>query len=222
MPNWCSNYVTISGPDVEKFRQDINKWHELSEVEKEYDPNISTDWLGRLLYNSGLVKYKINTRKDQNGKETHDIELDFVPGDEISCRAFCSELPIPDIDGDRFTLMYDSAWSPMINIWRRLADFKNYDVDITFTSEEPGCEIYVSNDDDVVGLYMVDACLPNGEEYMEQLTEKETISAFQNAFKTEENDFGKLTAMANNFNDNDLDYYIYVHEYEYADLCDVS
>lgn len=220
MPNWCSNNVTFSGPDVKKFRDDLAKWWKQEDEIIKYNAG-SSDWLGRFLHNSGMVPYEVKKAIGHDGKEIYDVELKFEPGKEISCRAFLSETEIPEIDGECFTLNYESACSPMINIWQELANFKGYNIEITFIAEERGCGIYLSNDDYYVGKYNVDVNIP-GDGFIDEYSEDEIKMFLKNVLYTEEDDLNKLLEMADNFNENDMDYFININQYEYADLCDVS
>lgn len=50
----------------------------------------------------------------------------------------------------------ESKWTPCPNAWRDIAKTFDESVKVLYEAEEPGCEIYSSNDPELVGKYVYD------------------------------------------------------------------
>ena len=92
----------------------------------------------------------------------------------------------------------DTAWCPMIEMWQRVVDKHLPGADIIFSAEEPGCGVYVTNDYDYDGKYVIDiygdvpADFEEGWESMWEANEETVIDFCQKALKTDETDINKL------------------------------
>ena len=63
-----------------------------------------------------------------------------------------------DINGKNVYLYAQEAWSPNLHFWQRLVDkeFNKEVQTIFYTAEEPGFEVYMTNNPNMVGSYVVD------------------------------------------------------------------
>lgn len=59
----------------------------------------------------------------------------------------------------------ESKWTPCPNAWNDIAKTFDEEVKTYYEAEEPGCNIWASNDPELVGKYVVDPC--QGEGYPE-------------------------------------------------------
>lgn len=61
-----------------------------------------------------------------------------------------------DISGSSVRVNTQSKWTPCPNAWRDIARTFDEDVEVFYEAEEPGCEIFDSNDPGLVGKYVYD------------------------------------------------------------------
>lgn len=207
MPNWCYTNITIYHEDKVKL-EDLFK-HIQTWSSHTYKPNgfdkFSLGWLGNIIGNSGLAEWK----KKADGSE------DFEPW--ISCRGSLQSLYF---NNGCINISTETAWSPMLEMWKLLCDKYLPEADIIFTAEEPDNCLYKSNNPDVIGKYCIDVWeTPNDFEEAESIweaTEEETREFLQRALKTDETDIKKLINMSSEVID---DAWFSVNEWE---KCDIS
>jgi hypothetical protein len=204
MPNWCYSNIRIYHDDKEKlkaFLDKVEEWRSKPYVCNDFD-NGSLGWLGNIVGNSGLAEYKI---RDDGG-------TDFVPN--IRCRGSLQQFDFRDSYIDICT---ETAWGPMMEMWRLLCEKYLPEAEILFSSEECGCGMYVSNDPDILGTYYIDIWEnPDGfDEYTEcEADEKYTIDFLQRVLKTDESDIEKLLKMADDIEDQ----WFSINKWEYCDI----
>lgn len=135
MPNWCyTNYSISNLKGAEAIAEKWRKWLE----EGKNDSDFENRWLGSLVKGAGLG--------------------DPLKNEGPYCRG-----EIYDIDAseDSLTFNTETAWSPMNECIKELINKEAPDADIIYSSVESGCEIYWTNDPDLVCNYYVDDL--NGE-----------------------------------------------------------
>lgn len=215
MPNWCMTNVTIQTYDKDKaarFGELLTKW-----TSKDYRENgfFNHTWLGNIVGNSGLATYD----ETKGSFFTKD-------GVNIRCRGSLDDWTVDD---DCIHLFMSHAWSPMLRMWRLLVDKYFPEADITFNAEEPGCELYATNDPYYVGTFYVDAWeVP--DEYKEKMksldmngsdiseygeTEENLRKLLQALLDTSETDIDKLINESN-----DKLHWLYIHEWTHAEVMD--
>ena len=206
MPNWCYTNITIYHDDEEKLKAFFNmveEWRKKPFKKNDFDL-YTLGWLGNIVGNSGIAEWK----EREDGRE------DFVPN--IACRG---SLQTFELHGNRININTETAWSPMLEMWKLLCDKYLPEADITFTAEEPGNCLYQSNDPDVVGKYCIDVWeTPDDFEEAESIweaTEEETREFLQRALKTDETDIKKLINMSSEVID---DAWFSVNEWEECDI----
>lgn len=149
MPNWCWSQVHIS-TDEEK----LNKLYE--EMKKALSSNplgadFGNEWLGNLLVYTGMDK-------------------DEVIYGHIGCRGSITDFGIDD--NGELMMNLETAWNPQFGAIKKFIEYvlgEDAEYDFRYTSEESGCELYCSNDDEVVDTYYIDAWNPNGDGDIDEL-----------------------------------------------------
>lgn len=206
MPNWCSSTITFVGADAEKLYYDIQKW--TSKENK--DPDADSNWLGNILRGADI-----------------DIE-------DYSCRGYITY--IEPFEEDAFYIDTETAWSPMLKMWRDVIAKKGYNIEILFTAIEPGWGIYTSNDDTIIGTYILDYHLPEnldssvchdyGYDYTEhEVEEEDLVEILQDVLKTKTEDVNELISRAleedfSVYTEDESSYYISINKMEPSSIED--
>ena len=130
MPNWCYTKIVFKGkPDVVKALYDF-----VSDDEANNALKISTDfgvrWLGCYLERAG-----------------YDWE-------SYRCRGTLEH--ISDLTDNEFFIETETAWVPMLSMWQAIIDKIAPGIETIYNAEEPGCEIFWTNDPEIYGSYWVD------------------------------------------------------------------
>ena len=205
MPNWCYTNITICHNDKNKLKDFFDKVEEW--IKKPYKTNdfdtYSLGWLGNIVGNSGLAEWKVK----ENGRE------DFVPS--ISCRG---SLQTFELHENSINIDTETAWGPMLEMWRLLCDKYLPGADIYYTAEESGNGLYQTNDPDVADTYYIDIWEPpeefEDEESMYEAEESDAIEFLQRVLHTEETDINKLIDMADSIDDP----WFSIHKWELMDI----
>lgn len=203
MPNWCNNEIIITHDDKKQLKllnERIKEWTSKDFVENGFGCN----WLGNIVGNSGVADYT----------------NDFVTktGKSLRCRG---SLSYSEFNGDAVVIWTETAWVPMIQMWKLICDKYLPGADITFTAEEPGCGVYVTNDPDLEGCYYLDIWGDVPEEFSDEETcyecdEEYIIKFLQRVLKTEETDLKKLLDMKDL---NDVDWFT-INKWEQCSIDD--
>lgn len=190
MPNWCSSAYVIEGNAKE-----IKSLYELMQcLENREKPSVEngfgTTWLGCLV--------------DALGEDWHTVH----------CRGSWSCL---EMDGKVLKFFTETAWSPC-NETFDLVMKKFPSLHYYFQAEEPGMEIYETNDEDGTYFpdrYFLDACTPD-EEYFSEYFETE-----EDAFEWLEEEVGKpiktredVKALDTEWGDKCDNAFCYLHKFE--------
>lgn len=196
MPNWCSTRITINHNDnneLEKLENLIDEW-----TSKNYTENgFGTKWLGNIVLGSGI------------GTVDTDINTD------IRCRG--SLCYMERMDG-QLVIDTETAWSPMLKMWTKIIDKYLPDAEFIFTAEECGCGIYDTNDECLIGKYIVD-CWDDieGKDEIEsnwEADEEYVIDLLNDLFDTKEANVDKLIRM---FEDSDYTDNMSIHKWEFVE-----
>lgn len=188
MPNWCYSSIKICHNDKEalkEFVKKLKKWTSKSVCKTDF----GNYWLGNVVANSGIARW------EKRG-ETYE----FVPF--INCRG---KIETFELRENVLTIITETAWSPMLQMWKMIVEKYLPDADIWFTAEEPSNGIYETNDPDIVGCYNIDIFEPpeefENEEPVYIAEEDDVIDFLQRVLKTEESDIDKLLSLANDLED---------------------
>ena len=123
---------------------------------------------------------------------------------------------------NKIEVMTDSKWTPCPNAWEDIAKTFDENVTVYYEAEEPGCEIYASNDPNYVGHFTIDVCndsdLPEGVDLeWGPHSRVETISALQKLLETDSDNMSVLLYKLGNSKYSKA---VYVHEIEYTPISD--
>lgn len=189
MPNWCSTHIFIKSENKEElktFHDLLDEWTGINYM----DNGFGTSWLGNIVLGSGIGTVS-------TGNET-----------DVECRGWLEDMSFTD--DNTIMIQTETAWSPKLKMWKLLCE-KYLNSEIIYDAEEPGMELFCTNDFDLVGKYRL---IANGcSEY--ELTKEEIIKTLQKELETEEVDFEKLLKLAEEeTNNEDNGNYYYVHEWE--------
>jgi len=209
MPNWCYTNITICHNDKDKlkaFFDKVEEWRQKPFKKNDFD-TYSLGWLGNIVGNSGLAEWKVR----DNGRE------DFVPN--ISCRG---SLQTFELHENNININTETAWGPMLEMWKLLCEKYLPGADIYYTAEECGNGLFQTNDPDVVGKYYIDVwdTPPDGfeeEESVYEAEEDDTIEFLQRVLKTDETDIKKLIDMADEIEEP----WFSVHEWETMEMDEI-
>lgn len=125
MPNWCSTNYTIEGPkkELKSLKEKILTWTSPKTCPR---PKNGENWLGNIVLGAGL-----------------DIE-------KIECRGIIECLSDVETNDDTSTLTFqtETAWTAMNEMWYQILAKYAPNCTLYFSSEEPGCEYFVKNDEE--------------------------------------------------------------------------
>ncbi|MBM6943746.1 hypothetical protein QVO10_01655 [Bacteroides gallinaceum] len=193
MPNWCSTAYVVEG-DAKEIKSLYGLMKRLQDRKKPAVKNdFGTTWLGCLVNALG---------KDWKA---------------VSCRGSWSGLKL---DGDVLKFNTETAWAPCNETFEAVRE-KYPSLRYYFIAEEPGLEVYETNDECGVYFkdrYYLDACTPDGD-YLSEYFEK-----LEDVFKWIEVELGKTVMTEEDIADIDIqwsteceDAFCYLHEFEIVD-----
>lgn len=134
MPNWCSTTITIRTESPETAKN-LMKLLEKATSKNHMENGFGHGWLGNVVLGLDLGT------------------VDTGTGSDLRCRGCITYL---DACGDDLIIDTETAWTPMLRMWRVFLERYAGEAEMIFTATEPGCAIFVSNDPDLVGTYEVD------------------------------------------------------------------
>lgn len=189
MPNWCMTSYTIVGEkkDVEKIHAAVMN-HPVKEMS-------DTEWQGNILNALGVSYDALENRSVRGFLYDEDYLGDIGDGQA------------------QLRMGFNEAWSrtEFAEVLQELFP----DINIWWMAEEPGCDIYQTNDADgscYPERYYVDTCI-GGDYQSERFTTEEEVYEWLSQISD-----CKCKADVDAFNENrmkaDTDEFIYVHEYE--------
>ena len=125
-------------------------------------------------------------------------------------------------DPNEISVATESKWPPCPNAWEAIAKTFDENVIVYFEAEEPGCEIYASNDPDYVGDFIIDVWddgdLLEGVDLEYGIHSRvETISILQKLLETDSDNMSVLLYKLGNSKYKEV---VYVHEIEYTPISD--
>ena len=140
MPNWCVTTISFRGgkDPVCLLDKKIREW-----TDREYlKSDFGKPWLGNICIGSGITKPE---------------EINDPSGYRCRGSVIWTEKP----SEEELIVQTETAWTPMVRMWDAVLDKLGMkeDVRIVYTAEEPGMEVYCTNDPDVAGTYVYDICL---------------------------------------------------------------
>lgn len=125
-------------------------------------------------------------------------------------------------DPREISVATESKWTPCPNVWEDIAKTFDENVIVYYEAEEPGCEIYASNDPDYVGHFIIDVWddgdLLEGVDLEYGIHSRvETISILQKLLETDNDNMSVLLYKLGSSKYKEV---VYVHEIEYTPISD--
>lgn len=192
MPNWCSTQITIHHDDVNKLKlldALIDDW-----TSKNYKANgFGLTWLGNIVGNSGVAT----------------IDEDYKT--DVRCRGSMTYKDL-NLDGNELIIDTETAWAPMLQMWIRILNKYLPDAELTYRTEEPGCEIYCTNDPYLINKYVIDSWDDNIESDWEA-SEESVTKLLQKLLLTEETN---IKSLIREFEESEYTENISIHQWEYV------
>lgn len=221
MPNWCYTTIVFHSKNVKQIesfqKQVLQIFNGNSSVENDFH----NGWLG------DYVNYLLHPL-------THD---------DVRCRG--SVIFVDDVtqieDSAYFQIETETAWSPMLKMWRLILEKHYPDIDIAFMAEESGCGIFEKYD--TTGRFFedtfdVDINIEDVEEFsyfhqpvrdkkelksiLLNVCDKAKIFDIRKKIENEES-VDKISQMLNAvLSMKSENNYLYVNEYQEVDIFDVD
>jgi hypothetical protein len=195
MANLCSTDITLLSSDQAALKK-IYDAIEQACSESSY----GHAWIGRI----GEI---LGVNRVVNGGS---YELD-------SDKAICSRSKVyqADLEDGQLRIYCEDDWSPYLTIYLRILQKFLKDGKLLYTAIEEGCEVYCSNDPDVIGTYVINVYDDELEE-MEDcwcISEEKVGKLIRKVMDTDETDIKKLVTM---FEESDFESTI--HQIEEVEL----
>lgn len=210
MPNWCFTKIDINADSDETAQKIHDKLEQWLKAPEDESINSSDGWLGCLAVNSGVI-----------------ASYDDISKSLFLCRG---EVECLTLDSNGVHMLTSTEWGPMLEVIYRALE-KNFDldgIDIVYSAEEPDCDMYVTNDEDVAGTYRVDIYSDVGDQVLDAFgmedggcdnySEENLIVKLKKAFGIGEDEnptIDELLDIAAEYPS------IYIHLWEYASLFDM-
>lgn len=207
MPNWCSTDIYIwpcSNANYNKAKSGLKRLYKLLSEwsSKEYHKSdFGESWLGNLVLASGI------TKSDPEEGEYLDEN-----GEEIKCRGWIEDLEMDeDIVGDRsipcIRIQTETAWGPMVKLFKLILDKYYPEGRIVYSAVEPGCGVYETNDENLKGK----TYLNTGDVINENVSEKEIMEYAKEEFGEDYDEpIGKAIAKLQEERDYEIEQWEYV------------
>ena len=212
MANTCFTTITILHDDKDKlkdFFEKVDKWAKTEYVKNGSDcPDADVWWLGNILGNSGLSKYV-----DDDGKGH------WSPN--IMCRGTLNSMELQE---KQININTETAWSPMLEMWKLLCDKYLPNAEIYYTADEGSNELYQTNDPDMIGKYYIDIVDDVPEEFDDiaeseyEATEEMVVKLLQRILHSDETDIKKLLDL---HYESDTEDWIHIHKWETVEIDEV-
>ena len=199
MSNYCATYITIRGD--EKQVRTLYQFMEWAYERASKTKRISEigDLLGVVDIRNGSV-YKRGT--DQY----------------ISSRSSVEQL---NYDGaNELGISVGDAWNPQLGVYMLLKEKFAPDCEFTYIAEEPGCDVYVTNDPEYVNKWIVEVFDDNSElESQWYVSEDEAREFLQRILHSNSDDMDELTKLAYESDEYELSVHFF-SEVQPEDYCD--
>ncbi|MBQ1171963.1 MAG: hypothetical protein IIX48_05115 [Lachnospiraceae bacterium] len=182
MANWCTNTIKIYSEHKDKLAElekSLNEW-----TSKNYmDNGFGEKWLGNIVLGSGLGTID---------EDEEDIDTD------LECRGALVDI---DLTNECLWISTATAWKPMLQMWVRLLEKYLPDGKIIYYAEEPGWNVYCSNDPDMKDVYLLG--FSNVNEINEIIGYD--INDFMNGYEIKEKDLRKCLQLLLKTDENDIE-----------------
>lgn len=196
MPNWCNTTITINNKnekELKDFESKIKEW-----TSHDYKENgFGLKWLGNIVGNSGIGTIDENQDTD------------------LSCRGWLTDI---DNLGSQLLISTETAWVPMLQMWVKLLEKYMPEAELIYQAEEPGLQMYVTNDSSLESTYVLDIFDPVDK--LEEIESNWEIDGnslkeiLQDLLETKEDNLDKLISL---FKESDYGEHANISEWEYVE-----
>lgn len=111
-------------------------------------------------------------------------------------------------DGNQFTFYCNTAWGETSE-WRYFVE-AHADVSILYTAIEPGCDVYLTNDNEYIGKYIIDDDT-DVQEY--PYSEQEVIDIVNDRYEQHCETIEDCIKFAKQFSDNEDDKFLFINQF---------
>ena len=148
MPNWCLTKIDINIDSEETAQAIHDKLEQWLKAPEDESIDGGDDWLGCLAVNSGVI-----------------ASYDDIDESPIACRG---EVEDVTLDGESVYMITSTELGPMLEVIYRALE-KNFGldgIDIVYSAEEPGNQLFITNDESVADTYYVEIDDESGEQVL--------------------------------------------------------
>lgn len=195
MPNWCSTTITINSDneiELKNLYEKLKLW-----TSKDYMKNgFGHSWLGNVVL----------------GAEIGTVDTDAKT--DVRCRG---NIVYMDYQNSQIVIETETAWAPMLDLWRKVIDKYLPNAELLYVAVEPGSELYCSNDSYYNNLYYVDAFDFEEDVSQYDASPDYVIKLLQKLLKSEE---ANICILLSQFQESNYIECINLHEWEYYDGSD--
>lgn len=194
MPNWCSTRIRVY--DHEKRLEDFGNMLELWTSTNAMENGFDTKWLGNIVLNSGIGTV-------DTGKST-----------DLRCRGTLCGWELSEGCMDIET---ETAWSPMLKMWKKLFEEYIPEADWVYEADECGMAMYYTNDPAIVGKYVVDIWDDEVCDYETdwEMEEEDVVKMLKDLLHT---NISNIRMLLKRFDESELSDHMGIHEWEWADV----
>lgn len=197
MPNWCETNVYIKHEDSNAIKYLCGKLEEWTN--KNYMENgFGHKWLGNVVL----------------GAEVGTVDTD--PKTDLWCRGRIEDISCND---NEISIYTDTAWSPILGLWIKVVEKYIPGAELTYVACEPGCEVYFTDDPDLIGTYNIDPYDNEEVDYCFDASEKEVAQMLQKLLKTDESN---IDVLLEKFEESDYSGDIGIHQWEYVNPAELD
>lgn len=188
MPNWCSTNITIQHNDVEKVKtlyEKLENWTNRNYMDNDFGHY----WLGNIVLGANIGTI-----------------------DDLECRGSIEYMNYHD---NAIKIDTETAWSPQLEMWKKIIDKYLPGGELSYTAIEPGCGIYCTNDPYMIGKYNVDVWDTDIMDSCYNIDEDDLKEELQELLNTKIDDIDTLIEIleGTNWSEN-----ISIHEWEYIEV----
>lgn len=195
MSNYCATYIRIIGEYKE-----MKLLYTLLDWAKE---KVSNGWIGEIGNLLGVTDvidgyaYRRGTKED------------------VRCRSHIEQV---NFDETEVGISVGDAWAPQLTVYAMLQEKFAPNCKLFYVAEEPGCDVYATNDPDYIDKWIVEVYDNPDFESLWYVSEDEARKFLQELLHTNSDDMDELTRLAYESEEYELSVH-HFDEVPVADFC---
>ena len=190
MSNYCATYIRIVG-----LYKEMKLLYTVLDWAKEKVPN---GWIGEIGNLLGVVDVIDGCAYRRGTKES------------VSCRSHIEQV---NFDETEVGISVGDAWAPQLAVYVMLQEKFAPHCKLLYVAEEPGCDLYATNDPDYIDKLIVD--VEDGESLW-YVDEEEAKKYLQDLLQSKSDSMEELADLAYD----DDTHYISIHKFDEVDVAD--